>query len=472
VKIVVQKRKLKASIYRESFYEFLLAFWGTTVSEKLVDNWHIKFLCDELQVIAERVFKREPKKYDLVINISPGSTKSTICSVMFPVWCWIRDPSIRTICGSYSSPLSLYLATQSRNILQSDEFKAVFPEIQLIETGKQKIANLDKGVRITTSTGGAITGMHGHFIIIDDPVSPKEAMSKVQIKTANDWLDQTLMSRRVDVSITPTILIMQRLHQDDPTGHMLGKREKGEIRHICLPAIITKDVRPRTLRKKYIGRYMDPIRLSETTLRRMKISLNDWGFAGQYLQSPYAPGGNIFKTERILIDVPPNKMIHRVRYWDKAGTFDGGAYTVGALLSKDKSGRFWVLDVVRGQWDAYEREQVIKRTAEIDGKDVIIGVEQEPGSGGKESAQNTVKHLAGFRVQVDRPVGSKVKRAYPFASVVNGGIVRIVKGLWNQTFLGELEYFPNGNYLDQVDASSAAFALITKQRRKIGGLGR
>lgn len=468
--LTVTQDKLEASVCKDSFYDFVQRFWDTIIAEDPVWNWHIEYLCEELQIMAERVFERKAKKYDLVINISPGSTKSTIASVMFPVWCWCRDASIRSICASYAFPLSLHLATQSRNVLQSDKFLRVFPEVDLVESQKGLLVNSKGGQRIATSTGGSITGMHGHFLILDDPVNPKEAASTSQLKAANEWIDQTLMTRKVDKRLTPLIMIMQRLHQADPTGHLLEK--EGDIRHVCLPAELgplgDAKVRPRRLRRKYVGGLMDPVRLSRKALTDSARDLGDYGYAGQFMQSPIPAGGGMFKTEEIQIEHSPTKLLQVVRYWDKAGTAAGGAFTVGAKLAVARDGSFWLLDVVRGQWEASERERVIEQTAAIDGRTVLIGVEQEPGSGGKESAQGTLRRLAGYRVIIDRPVGNKELRADPFAVQVNGGNVRMVRGEWNRDFLDELRFFPFSKYKDQVDSSSGAFALLTRPRRKIG----
>jgi predicted phage terminase large subunit-like protein len=128
------------------------------------------------------------------------------------------------------------------------------------------------------------------------------------------------------------------------------------------------------------------------------------------------------------------------------------------------------LDVVRGQWDAYDRERIIRLTAEADGRPVEIGIEQEPGSGGLESAQNTVRNLAGFTVFKDRPTGDKATRADPFVVQVNGGNVRMLKGEWNRDYLNELLYWPNSKYKDQVDASSGAFLRLCQVKRRIGAL--
>ena len=74
----------KSRLCKEEFFYFVKTFWDTIISEEPVWNWHIEYLCNEIQEMAERVFEGKPKEYDLIINISPGSTKSTICSRMFP----------------------------------------------------------------------------------------------------------------------------------------------------------------------------------------------------------------------------------------------------------------------------------------------------------------------------------------------------------------------------------------------------
>jgi predicted phage terminase large subunit-like protein len=180
----------------------------------------------------------------------------------------------------------------------------------------------------------------------------------------------------------------------------------------------------------------------------------------------------MFKTTRIEIDAPPKFFITKTRYWDKAGTKGGGAYTAGVLMGKSKDNLYWILDVVRGQWDSSEREKKIRQTAEIDGTAVKQVVEQEGGSGGKESAENTIRNLAGFRVFADRPTGDKILRADPFSVQVNAGNVRMVKAEWNLEYVHELTLFPMSKYKDQTDASSGAFADLAKAKRRIGGLHR
>ena len=255
---------------------------------------------------------------------------------------------------------------------------------------------------------------------------------------------------------------------------MLAVRESKKVKHICLPAEIDNtnrlEVKPRKLVKYYQKGLMDSVRLPRSVLNEAKIELGEYGYAGQFLQRPVPLGGGMFKTDRIQITSVACKYKRKVRFWDKAGTGGGGAYTVGLLMAVDGEGNYWVLDVVRGQWESAARERIILQTAQIDGRGTTIGVEQEPGSGGKESAQNTVKMLAGFRVRIDKPVGDKVLRADPFSVQVNGGNVRLKMGEWNRIYLEELQFFPHSKYKDQVDASSGAFSILTKKRIRVGGL--
>jgi predicted phage terminase large subunit-like protein len=153
-----------------------------------------------------------------------------------------------------------------------------------------------------------------------------------------------------------------------------------------------------------------------------------------------------------------------VRYWDKAGTADGGAFTVGVLMHWMQDGRFVVGDVRRGQWSALDRERLIKSTAETDKQAVprhFIWVEQEPGSSGRESAEATIRMLAGWKVRADRVTGNKEDRAQPYAAQVQAGNVLLLAGEWNRAFLDEHETFPAGKYKDQVDAASGAFNKVT-----------
>jgi predicted phage terminase large subunit-like protein len=170
-----------------------------------------------------------------------------------------------------------------------------------------------------------------------------------------------------------------------------------------------------------------------------------------------------------IVDAAPAKA-RRVRYWDKAGTDNGGAYTCGVLMSNTDDGEYFVEHVIRGQLSAHKRNNLILQTSIADREkygDVEIVVEQEPGSGGKESAEFTIKQLAGFKIFVDRPSGDKVTRAQPYAAQAEAGNVKLLQSAWNGDYLDELSAFPGGEYLDQVDASSGAFNRLALIRKRV-----
>lgn len=462
-----------------SFYHFLQYFWPVvSTGHKYMDNWHIKYLCQELEHIAYRVGQKQPREYDLIINVPPGSTKTITCSIMFPAWCWTRWYDMRFICGSYSSQLSLESAEYCRELIRSSQFQELYPELEIKEDKDTKsnfrIVKKEPsspgrapkifsgGSRYSTSVGGTLTGFHGDILIVDDPLNPTQAASDIELANANRWIEQTLSTRKTDKAITPTILIMQRLHQDDPSGHMLEK-QKENLKHICIPGEIrnyAKQVQPPEIVKYYKDDLMDPNRLPWKVLQDLEADLGQYGYAGQIGQDPTPPGGGMFKVDHFSFTskMPPTPdILQSVRYWDKADTQDGGAYTVGVKMSKLINGRYLVEDVKRGRWGTHEREKIIRNTAEVDGANVVIWIEQEPGSGGKESAEGSIRNLAGFSVYAERPTGDKVFRADPYSVQVNNGAFLILNSLWNRDFVEEHRFFPFSTYKDQVDASAGAF---------------
>lgn len=479
----IPRELVQAEMCRKKFFKFVQEFWDVIIDEEPVWNWHIEYLCNELQAMAERVKDRKPKLYDLIINIPPGSTKSTICSIMFQAWSWTIDPSMRHICSSYADTLSMDLAVRCRDIITSDKYQMFFPEINLRrDTGeKRHFKNTKNGERLSTSTGGAITGSHAHIIVVDDPINPKEAVSDIMLKTANDYLDTTLSQRKVDKAITPTILIMQRLHQNDCTGHLLDKN-KDKTKHVCLPAEQSIKIKPEHLEQYYEAGLLDPIRLSKDVCKEARIDLGSYGYAGQFEQSPSPREGGFFQRDwfKTIDNFDKSKIVTSVRYWDKAGTQGGGKRTAGVLMHRLKNNDFIISHIVKGQWSAKNREDIIEKYAEIDGSTygtpkipVKIWVEQEPGSGGKESAENTIANLAGYSIHVEKVSDSKEARAEPLSAQAEAGNIYVLKKEWTNDFLDEIDIFPNGKFKDQADAASGAFnKIIAKPKGRVGTWGK
>ncbi len=179
-------------------------------------------------------------------------------------------------------------------------------------------------------------------------------------------------------------------------------------------------------------------------------------------------GGNKFKREWFeIIDAPPADA-RRVRYWDLAATEPKPGkdpdWTAGALMA-EKDGVYYLVDMKRTRTTPRGVEALIKQTAELDGRRVMIGMEQEPGSSGV----NTIDHyrrriLAGFTFYGNKTTGSKEMRSNPVSSQAEAGNVKLVRGIWINDFLDEAESFPGGAHDDQVDAMSGAFEMLVRRR--------
>jgi len=468
-----------------SLYHFLQHFWPVVSAHKFHGNWHIELMCRELEQVAERVAAHLPRKHDLIINVPPGSTKTITCSIMFPAWCWTRWHWMRFICASYSSALSMESAEYCRDLIRSTAFQEMYPEIDIKEDKDTKSnfkvvkrlpstpgympKTLSGGSRYSTSVGGTLTGFHGDILIVDDPLNPQQAVSDTLLRSANDWCERTLSTRKTDKAITATIFIMQRLHQDDPSGHLLAK-DKRNVKHISLPGEslnFQKQVKPHQLLQYYKDNLLDPVRMPWSVLKDLEADLGQYGYAGQIGQNPVPPGGGMFKVDKIMtVDGLPDGVsrIHTVRYWDKAGSQGAGAFTAGGKMSALSNGKWLMEDMTRGQWGTDIRERWIKSTALGDTSEVVVWIEQEPGSGGKESAEGTIRNLAGWSIYAERPTGDKIFRADPFSVQVNNGNVWMMRGDWNQALIEELRFFPYSTYKDQVDAMSGAFNKLVQKK--------
>jgi predicted phage terminase large subunit-like protein len=482
-KFAFEEFDLVRSITSECYFDFLQEFWGTIVPEKPVFNWHIEYLCEEFQTVMERVFEGKPKLYDVVINIPPGTTKSTVFSIASTAWCWTRMPSLRSINASHTFPLGLDLSRKSRDLIRSEKYQSAFPHVHIHDDQDTKgyYATTAGGMRMVSTVGGGAppTGFHAHLHIVDDPIDPTAPYSEATMKAANNWMTEVLPSRKVDKAITPLFLVMQRISKNDPSGKILERyTDKRRIKHICLPAELSNNVNPPHLAKRYVRGLLDPVRLSPAVLEEARLN-GAFTWEGQYQQNPITLGKPIFKVEKFNQDeIPPPRHFFKVvwRYWDKAATKDGGKRTAGVLMGVDHKDRIWVLDVQKGQWATEERENVIDQIALTDGKKVKIATEQEPGSGGKDSALATQRRLLrkGYVCVVDlvgQAEGNKINRAQPYSHYVNSGWVYLPKDApWIAEYKEELQWFPGWDFADQVDASSGAFNIITGRSKSVGAL--
>jgi len=466
-------------------------------------NWHIDAWCDHLEGVHYGHIQK------LLGNVPPGTSKSLMSGVFFPAWEWLRGTKwddekqervaaavARFLCGSFDEGLTIRDSGKSRDIIESEWFQARWPHVQFREGQNQQIKRVttDGGWRLATSVGGRGTGEHPDIIIVDDPHNPKKAESDAERQAALDWFDRTLSTRGASRGAR-FIVVMQRLHQTDLSGHILQRADADEWTHFCVPmryeppafvelkrgeVTVQVPVIPGTQSasqakrtdidldpRKGLGELLWPDLFSESIVRSLEAALGSYGAAGQLQQRPAPAGGGLFKREWFeIVDAVPAG-VKRARGWDKAGTDLNGDWTAGVKMAKSKDGLYYVEDVKRAQLSSGKRNALIKQTASLDGTGCRIRIEQEPGSGGKESAEISVRELAGYIVVVKPSTGDKVTRARPLAIQAEAGNVKLVRGPWNAQFIDELTVFPNGSNDDQVDGASSAFNELTLGDRDV-----
>ncbi len=496
--------ELTADLCRPHMRRFVRKFWGTVPGAgNLVWNWHMDVLCWELQKIANRIKAWQPAEYDLVINIPPGTSKSSICSILFQPWFWADYPQARFINATHTHDLVMSFADKSLQVMQSDLYRRVFPHVQLRKSATGSFANMAGGDRLAATVGGkSPMGFHAHVLTGDDLIDPERAMSELELQTARQFVENYLPTRVVDKQVSALMLVMQRLGRGDPTDVMLenGKKEGSRpVRWICLPCDDSWDIHPRdelfpfpdeqgrirwqTLPEKYVegGGLLDPRRLPRVVLKAFSAK-GEFYYASQFGQCPVPRGGAMFKADWFKNIVPsaPYHVKKRVRAWDRASTLDGGCYTAGVLLSLATDGFWYVEHCEHGQWEPVERNARIKAAAHRDasrygpkGVPTII-IERETGSTGKESFQNIVRELQEYHVIEDAPTGKKDERAAPWAGKLASGLVRLVDdGTWDvHGYIQEhIAFRPDvtskrlGKWKDRVDATSLGHNWIARKTR-------
>lgn len=385
----------------------------------------------------------------------------------YPEECGVFEPmlGLRSVYGSFSERLGVRANLKIRRMVDSERYRAVFPGMRLPSGSENEVLSrefiefpLSNSSFRNTTIGGAITGEGLDLGVVDDPIrGRKDASSPAIRETAWNWFTDDLFTRFSENAAL--LVILTRWNVDDPLGRLEQAHADGEFPNLKIlkyEAIATEDEEHRKA-----GEPLFPEHKSLEFLMRRKSLMTEDSWESLYQQSPFIRSGGMFPIDKFAIqDYPPAKsdIVKSVRYWDKAGTKDGeGAETAGCLMHRLRDGSYVIESVVHGRWAELERERRIKATAEVDGYAVPVYVEQEPGSGGKDSVNATIRNLAGFTAERDLPSGDKAVRAEPYASQVQAGNVALVRGAWNRPFLEQHDHFPNGKLKDFVDASSGAF---------------
>lgn len=448
---------IERELCSRSLSEFVRQAWHILEpGQPYIHGWHVDAICEHLEAITDGDITR------LLINIPPGTMKSTLTSVFWPAWEWGPRglAHMRMIGASHEQGLAVRDTRKMRNLISSDWFQERWP-IALTSDQNQKTfyENEATGWRQACAVA-SMTGKRGDRVVWDDPHSVEAAISDLQRETAIRVFQETLPTRLNNPDSSAIVIVMQRLHEADVSGFIL--EDDYGYDHLCLPMEFEPERRCTTSLgfedpRQHEDDLLFPERFPRHVVDRDKKIMGSMAVAGQFQQRPAPRGGGFFEWAKLEVVKAAPRIKSAVRYWDKAGSEGAGDYTAGVKIGLGDDGLFYVLDVVRGQWAAPERERIIKQTAQLDGVGVNIWIEQEPGSGGKESAESTVRSLAGYTVKAERPTGEKSSRAEPYSVQVEAGNVKLVAGAWNHDFIEEHKAFPVGKHDDQIDGSSGAF---------------
>lgn len=438
---------------------------------------HCLILAAVLQKVADGEIKR------LMIFMPPRHGKSELASRLFTAYFLYLYPERFVGVASYSAGLAYGLSRAAR-----ENYKEAGGSIHGKANAVKEWLTGKGGGLWACGVGGEATGKGWHLGLIDDPLKNAEQAASVVIREKQkEWYGSTWYTREEPWSDTDPngalVVINTRWHEDDICGWLLAEETGGEEPerwHIVsfeaikegaeqkFPATCTVEADWRAE-----GEALCPERRPLDKLRRIRDRIGSYFWNALFQQKPRPKEGHKFKLSWFkgkFVGAAPVDA-DRVLYVDKAGTDGGGCYTAMVLMAREKSGRYFVEEVRRGQWSALEREERIKAfasdVAAKYGKRFKVWLEQEGGSGGKESAEASVRNLAGYTARTERVSGDKEIRAEPFAAQCEAGNVHIVEGDWNKDYLDELTAFPFGKFKDQVDASSGAFnKLAGKQSMK------
>lgn len=441
---------------------------------------HCEALGDVLQRVADGELTR------LMIFMPPRHGKSEETSRLFAAYFLYRYPNRKVGLTSYSAGLAYTLSRAAK-----DFYLAGGGQLRADAKAVKEWWTDQGGQFWAAGVGGEATGKGWHLGIIDDPLKNAEQASSLKIREKQKEWFQSVFSTREEPEGGALIFILTRWNEEDLAGWQLAVEESADPEeaqrwHIVNFAAVKEKPEeepkfPSTCTVEHDwrepGEALCPERYSKKKLAKIKAQVGSYFWAALFQQQPRPRDGGTFQRDwfngrvitksALLIDC--REFLERsklVRYWDKARTQGGGDFSVGVLMARyqgaDGLVRFVILDVVRGQWSAGQRDGVIRSTAEADeatwgeGR-VEIWVEQEPAKAGKEATRATINALAGFAVRADPVDKDKETRAEPLSTQCEARSVWLLKEDWIGVFLNEMCSFPNGAHDDQVDAASGAF---------------
>lgn len=292
-----------------SLHEFVAQAWHIVApSYAFKDNWHIAAICEHLEAVHRGEIRR------LLINVPFRTAKSTVVSVLYPAWKWIHSPAHKFLCGSYAAKLAIRDNVAMRRLIQSQWYRERWgrgfnlvdntdwgdPDgFELTKDQNQKIRfeNDRTGYRIAFGFEGGVMGEGGDDVLIDDPHDREQAHSEKERSTALVTFDEAITTRLNDPMKSAIVIIMQRLHENDLSGHVLAK---GGYEHLLIPmhydrararVTVIGWTDPRTID----GELMHPARFPADVVAQIELDIGSYAAAGQLEQRPAPPEGGILK---------------------------------------------------------------------------------------------------------------------------------------------------------------------------------
>lgn len=458
-----QLEKERYKLCESSFYYFLKSSWKNMDTSTFIDSWHVQMLCEHL----EAQYRGTPELQKLCINIHPRLSKSLICSVAYPCWLWLQDPTEEIMIVSHTIDLIYQFNTSARNLLKSNWFsnywieeKKVFEFSKDFDTKKQ-FNNSKGGRKFGTSPGSKLIGKGANFFILDDINDRSEAFSPAELAKKNEFYLGTLKNRANSIN-SKWLNIQQRIHPNDFTGWLM-ENEEHDWTFLVLPAeYTTKHIAfnspigvndPRTKE----GEVICPDRFPSDYYYSIKSNPFIW--SSMYQQNPQAIGGNVIKQEWIKFydnEVPLTEFDEIIISVDLAAEISEETdFSVFAVFGK-KDINIYLIDVLRAKLEfADQVKSLISLTDKYPGSTVLI----EMKSNGN-ALYDTFKRLIP-KVIASTPSNqiSKLHRVYAtIPSYVAGNVYMpsVELHYWMQDVLEELLAYPKSLKNDLTDAITQA----------------
>ena len=476
----------------KSYLQFAkFAFKSRDGSKFIVSNHH-KLICKTLEKVVSGEIKR------LIINIPPGYTKTELAVILFMSWGFALNPRCKFLHASYSDDLALLNSSATRDIIKSEEFQAVWPQsIRTDSHAKKRWTNVLGGGVQAAPTGGTITGLRGGRIepgysgavIIDDPVKPEDAYSDVIRKRINNRFMNTIRSR-VATENTPIIIIMQRIHEDDLTGFLLRGGSGDQWHHLLIPALLSENEPDYPHDYTYgiqVENNLDAgpiweVKHNEDQLNQLK-NADPYTYSSQYDQRPSPIGGSLCRKEhwrfyerydhadnRLYIDEnSPIKIEYKNIYADTAmKTAEYNDFSVFQLWGKGEDGKIYLLDQVRGKWEAPDLRRKFIRFCdrhEFQHRKVGLGIrfrKVEDKASGTGLIQDINREKgAGYVIGIPRDKDKVSRSLGCLPQMSEGNVVIPRKAFWLNDYIDEFAKFTpvmSHKYDDQIDPTLDAIS--------------